>query len=112
MTNSIAQQWSPRMHIISLLTRAKFRAYIEFAAGKPVAGFGDPEISVGATAPSFIRGRFFSARGSCYGGSRGETYGSAGVLQSRFANPARSVTLSFGDEVTAPLFQSVGVCHD
>jgi hypothetical protein len=94
------------------LTRAKFRAYAAFAAVSPAAGFGDPEISLGATAPSFIRGRFFSARGSCYGGSRGETYGSAGVLESRFANPARSVTLSFGDEVTAPSIQSLGVCHD
>jgi len=57
-----------------------------------VAGFGDPTYERRNSAQLRIAGAFFVPAISLYGGLRGETERSAGVLSCRFANPAQSAT--------------------
>lgn len=45
------------------------------------------------SAPITIAGAFFVPVIACYGGLRGDTFGCAGFLTSRSANPAQSATL-------------------
>lgn len=45
------------------------------------------------SAPTSIAGAFFVPAIQCYGGLRGDTFGCAGFLLPRSANPAQSATL-------------------
>jgi len=65
-------------------------------AAKSVTGFGDPNHSRRSSAHT-IAGAFFVPAMRRYGGLRGETFGSAGFLECRFANPAQSAPKLFGD---------------
>ncbi|GEK50636.1 hypothetical protein [Vreelandella venusta] len=71
-------------------------AYHELAVAKSTVRFGDLRLSRRSSATS-IAGAFFVPVKLCYGGLRGETFGSAGSLDSRFANPAQSAPILFGD---------------
>lgn len=95
----------PALRAYLRLTLSALRDYRSPVTVKPVAGFGDP-ISRRRDSANTPAGAFFvPAESACtgipvslYGGSRGETFGSAGALLARFANPARSATqFLFGD---------------
>ncbi|MDF0729206.1 hypothetical protein P0Y43_00480 [Pseudomonas entomophila] len=60
----------------------------------PVVGFGDPTKSRRIGAPITIAGAFFVPAVPCYGGCARETFGSAGFLDSRFANLRTAATLN------------------
>ena len=58
----------------------------------PVAGFGDPNNSRRTGAHISVAGAFFVPAMPCYGGRARETFGSAGCLESRFANLRTAAT--------------------
>lgn len=63
----------------------------------PMNGFGDPSKSRRTSATNIIAGAFFVSVMSHYGGCAWETFGSAGFLDSRFANLRIVTTHLFGD---------------
>lgn len=63
-------------------------------AANSAAGFGDPTKSRRMSAPITIAGAFFVPAVRCYGGCARETFGSAGFLDSRFANLRTAATLN------------------
>lgn len=63
-------------------------------AANSAAGFGDPTKSRRISAPITIAGAFFVPAVPCYGGCARETFGSAGFLDSRFANLRTAATLN------------------
>lgn len=63
-------------------------------AANSAAGFGDPTKSRRTSAPITIAGAFFVPALPCYGGCAWETFGSAGFLDSRFANLRTAATLN------------------
>lgn len=63
-------------------------------AANSAAGFGDPTKSRRISAPITIAGAFFVPAVPCYGGCARETLGSAGFLDSRFANLRTAATLN------------------
>lgn len=63
-------------------------------AANSAAGFGDPTKSRRMSAPITIAGAFFVPAVPCYGGCARETFGSAGFLDSRFANLRTAATLN------------------
>ncbi|MNF50628.1 hypothetical protein D3C84_319280 [compost metagenome] len=73
---------------------ASFRGYRLFVAVNPVIELGRSWNVRRNSAPITIAGAFFVPAFLCYGGLRGDTYGCAGFLTSRSANPAQPVTLS------------------
>lgn len=78
---------------------------IFLVAGSRVARYGSPVAANSVTglgrswnvrrnsAPIMSAGAFFVPVASCYGGLRGDTFGCAGFLTSRSANPAQPATL-------------------
>lgn len=60
-------------------------------------GFGDPSKSRRTSATNIIAGAFFVPVMCLYGGCAWETFGSAGFLDSRFANLRTVTTYLFGD---------------
>ncbi|XKE44612.1 hypothetical protein LG302_14720 [Halomonas organivorans] len=71
-------------------------AYDAPAVAKSTAGFGDPKRKRRSSAQP-IAGAIFVPAMRRYGGLRGETFGSAGFLFLRFANPVQSAPKLFGD---------------
>ena len=73
---------------------AKFahRRYGAPVAAKSATGFGDPMNSRRTGAPITITGAFFVPAHPVYGGCAWETFGSAGFLDSRFANLRTAAT--------------------
>lgn len=68
---------------------------LSFAVAANLAtGFGDPMNSRRNSAPIPIAGAFFVPACPVYGGCAWETFGSAGFLDSRFANPRTAATLN------------------
>ena len=67
-------------------------AYAAPVTVNPVAGFGDPNNSRRTGAHHPIAGAFFVPAMPCYGGRAWETFGSAGCLESRFANLRTAAT--------------------
>ncbi|OHV10002.1 hypothetical protein BH688_10340 [Kushneria phosphatilytica] len=78
------------------LPRPQRSDYDARVTAKSVTGFGDPNHSRRSSAQT-IAGAFFVSVVRRYGGLRGETFGSAGFLECRFANPAQSAPMLFGD---------------
>jgi len=74
------------------LTPAPSWANIPLPLQNQWLGFGDPARVQGAAGRLYQR--FFYA---CYGGLRGDTFGYAGSLVHRFANPAQSAPILNGD---------------
>ena len=72
--------------------------YSFVVAAKSATGFGDPSSCRRTGAPITIAGAFFVPASLFYGGCAWETFGSAGVLYARFANPRTAATPLFGDE--------------
>jgi len=73
---------------------APIRAHMYFnnVAAKSAAGFGDPRTSR-RTGADHTAGAFFVPAAPSYGGCAWETFGSAGFLESRFANLRTAATL-------------------
>lgn len=67
-------------------------AYSAAVTVNPVAGFGDPNNSRRTGAHIPVAGAFFVPAMPCYGGRARETFGSAGCLESRFANLRTAAT--------------------
>lgn len=63
-------------------------------AAQSAAGFGDPINSRRTGALPCIAGAFFTSVVMLYGSCARETFGSAGFLESRFANPRTAATLN------------------
>ena len=61
-------------------------------AANSAAGFGDPISNRRTGAHTTIAGAFFVPAMPCYGGRAWETFGSAGFLLPRFANPRTAAT--------------------
>lgn len=68
--------------------------YRQSVTANSVTGFGDPSTYRRTGAHSTIAGAFFVPAHSVYGGCAWETFGSAGVLYARFANPRTAATLN------------------
>ena len=66
--------------------------YCLHVAANSATGFGDPKNSRRTGAPITIAGAFFVPAYPVYGGCAWETFGSAGFLDSRFANPRTAAT--------------------
>ncbi len=69
------------------------RGYRSPVAATSATGFGDPINLRRISAPTTIAGAFFVPASSYYGGCAWETFGSAGFLGYRFANPRTAATL-------------------
>jgi hypothetical protein len=78
---------------ISLVASNRSRGYRSPVAAKSANGFGDPTNSRHKSASITIAGTFFMPALLDYGGCAWETLGSAGFLDSRFANPRTAATL-------------------
>jgi hypothetical protein len=74
------------------LQSASSRAYSLSVAANSATGFGDPIISRRTSAHHLTAGAFFVPAVTCYGGCARETFGSAGCLESRFANLRTAAT--------------------
>ena len=74
------------------LPGSKGLAYAAPVTVNPVAGFGDPISNRRTGAHTPIAGAFFVPAMPCYGGRARETFGSAGCLESRFANLRTAAT--------------------
>lgn len=74
---------------LALLVRARYGYRV---AAKSVTGFGDPRTSR-RTGADHTAGAFFVPAAPSYGGCAWETFGSAGFLESRFANLRTAATL-------------------
>lgn len=72
----------------------ELRGYRLPVAAKSATGFGDPSTYRRTGAHSTIAGAFFVPADPVYGGCAWETFGSAGVLYARFANPRTAATLN------------------
>lgn len=68
------------------------RGYRSPVAANSATGFGDPTNSRRTGAPITIAGAFFVLAYPVYGGCAWETFGSAGFLDSRFANLRTAAT--------------------
>ncbi len=68
--------------------------YSESVAANSATGFGDPITSRRISAHHPTAGAFFVPAVKCYGGCARETFGSAGCLESRFANLRTAATLN------------------
>ncbi len=74
------------------LQSASGGAYSLSVAANSATGFGDPITSRRTSAHHFTAGAFFVPAVTCYGGCARETFGSAGFLESRFANLRTAAT--------------------
>ena len=79
-----------------MLTAASTPANVTTVTAKSVAGFGDP-INSRRTSAHRDTGAFFMPDHRDYGGCAWETSGSAGFLESRFANLRTATPILFGD---------------
>lgn len=77
---------------ISLVAGNRDRGYRSPVAANSATGFGDPTNSRRTGAPITIAGAFFVLAYPVYGGCARETLGSAGFLDSRFANLRTAAT--------------------
>ena len=77
---------------MSQLAPASPRRYRCHVTVNPVAGFGDPLNERRTSAKKTIAGAFFVLAMLLYGGRARETFGSAGLLSSRFANLRTAAT--------------------
>lgn len=75
------------------LTNSRQRNYAYLAAAKSVAGRRGPNDTKAHKRPQPIAGAFFVPAISCYGGLCGDTFGCAGFLCARSANPVQPVTI-------------------
>lgn len=77
---------------LAVLALTKPPRYSAAVAANSATGFGDPNISrrTGANHPK--AGAFFVPAVSSYGGCARDTFGYAGCLESRFANPRTAAT--------------------
>lgn len=82
----------PDERSITVIASNHSRGYRSPVTANSVTGFGDPTYERRNSAQLRIAGAFFVPAISLYGGLRGETERSAGVLSCRFANPAQSAT--------------------
>ena len=79
---------------ISFVASSRGRRYGLPVAANSVTGLGNPLNVRRNSAPITIAGAFFVPAILCYGGLRGDTFGCAGFLTSRSANPAQPATLT------------------
>jgi hypothetical protein len=78
---------------ISLLASSRSPRYGLPVTANSVIGLGRSRNVRRNSAPITIAGAFFVPAVACHGGLRGDTFGCAGFLTSRSANPAQSATL-------------------
>jgi len=81
----------PDRHIIALASN-RHHGYRSLVAANSATGFGDPTNSRRTGAPISVAGAFFVPARPVYGGCAWETFGSAGFLDSRFANLRTAAT--------------------
>ena len=79
--------------VICTVALSKNGRYSLAVAANSANGFGDPSTYRRTGAPIPIAGAFFVPAFLLYGGCAWETFGSAGVLYARFANPRTAATL-------------------
>lgn len=84
--------WAASGLMATTLAPASTPAYTANAPAKSGAGLGRPTKARRTCAPFPTAGAFFVPARSCYGGVRWDTFGCAGCLASRSANPAHAVT--------------------
>ncbi|MDT9643749.1 hypothetical protein [Pseudomonas sp. JV245A] len=90
------EQFMPHLNNLQAITTvalSKNGRYSLAVAAKSANGFGDPNPYRRTGAPITIAGAFFVPAYPFYGGCAWETFGSAGVLYARFANPRTAATL-------------------
>ena len=90
------EQFMPHLKNLQAITAvalSKNGRYSLAVAAESANGFGDPNPYRRTGAPITIAGAFFVPAYPCYGGCAWETFGSAGVLYARFANPRTAATL-------------------
>lgn len=78
---------------ISFVASSRGRRYGLPVAANSAIGLGRSRNVRRNSAPITIAGAFFVPAVTCYGGLRGDTFGCAGFLTSRSANPAQPATL-------------------
>jgi hypothetical protein len=78
---------------ISFVASNRARRYGLPVAANSAIGLGRSRNVRRNSAPITIAGAFFVPAVTCYGGLRGDTFGCAGFLTSRSANPAQPATL-------------------
>ena len=79
---------------ISFVASSRGRRYGLPVAANSAIGLGRSRNVRRNSAPITIAGAFFVPAVTCYGGLRGDTFGCAGFLTSRSANPAQPATLT------------------
>ena len=79
---------------ITFVASNRARRYGLPVAANSATGLGNPLNVRRNSAPITIAGAFFVPAVLCYGGLRGDTFGCAGFLTSRSANPAQPATLT------------------
>lgn len=78
------------IHTVALSKNGRYSLAV---AANSATGFGDPSTYRRTGAPIPFAGAFFVPAFLLYGGCAWETFGSAGVLYARFANPRTAATL-------------------
>jgi len=78
---------------ITFVASSRGRRYGLPVAANSAIGLGRSRNVRRNSAPITIAGAFFVPAVTCYGGLRGDTFGCAGFLTSRSANPAQPATL-------------------
>lgn len=78
---------------ITFVASSRARRYGLPVAANSAIGLGRSRNVRRNSAPITIAGAFFVPAVTCYGGLRGDTFGCAGFLTSRSANPAQPATL-------------------
>lgn len=78
---------------ITIVASNRARRYGLPVAANSAIGLGRSRNVRRNSAPITIAGAFFVPAVTCYGGLRGDTFGCAGFLTSRSANPAQPATL-------------------